>query len=52
MSRLGIDVFAGAYNITGEQYYQMVFVNQLPEAYIPASNNVGFFGGASLNLNF
>ena len=36
---LDLDVFAGADNITGTQYYYMVFVNQLPDAYLPAPYN-------------
>lgn len=49
--RWSLDVFAGASNITGEQYYHMVFVNQLPDAYIPAPKDANFFGGASLKVH-
>ncbi|MEZ4843026.1 MAG: TonB-dependent receptor plug domain-containing protein [Bacteroidia bacterium] len=44
--------FAGATNITGTKYYNMVFVNQLPDAYIPAPNEINFFGGLNLKYYF
>lgn len=47
-----LDAYAGANNITGSQYYYMVFVNQLPDAYIPAPNEINFFGGVNLKYNF
>lgn len=50
--QLDLDVYAGAQNITGAQYFYMVFVNQLPDAYIPASQDINFFGGISLNYHF
>ena len=46
------DAFFGINNITGTQYYYMVFVNQLPDAYLPAPNKANYFGGISLNYNF
>lgn len=46
------DVYAGANNITGSQYYYMVFVNQIPDAYIPAPNEINYFGGVNLKYNF
>ncbi len=50
--KFSLDVYAGANNITGTQYYNMVFVNQLPDAYIPAPNEINFFGGINLNYTF
>jgi len=50
--RFGIDVFAGANNITGTQYYYMVFLNQLPDAYLPAPAGINFFGGLGIKYNF
>lgn len=47
-----IDAFAGATNLTGVQYYYMVFVNQLPDAYIPAPLKTNYFGGVNLKYNF
>ncbi len=47
-----MNVYAGANNITSEQYYNMVFVNQLPDAYIPAPNEINFFSGINLKYNF
>lgn len=52
IGRFGIDVYAGANNITSEQYYQMVFVNQLSDAYIPAPNEINYFGGLNLKYKF
>jgi iron complex outermembrane receptor protein len=47
-----LDFYAGATNITSEQYYNMVFVNQLPDAYIPAIASTNFFGGVQLKYSF
>jgi iron complex outermembrane recepter protein len=46
------DVYVGATNLTNTKYYLMVFVNQLPDAYIPAPNTANFFGGVNLKYNF
>lgn len=46
------DAYAGANNITSSQYYYMVFINQVPDAYIPAPNEINFFGGLNLKYNF
>jgi iron complex outermembrane receptor protein len=46
-----LDVYFGATNITGEKYYLMVFVNQLPDGYIPAPKNANVFGGINLKYN-
>jgi iron complex outermembrane receptor protein len=47
-----IDAYVGATNITNTRYYMMVFVNQLPDAYIPAPRNAVIFGGVNLKYNF
>lgn len=52
IKNFGLDVYAGASNITGTQYYYMVFVNQLPDAYIAAPNEINFFGGIKLKYTF
>lgn len=49
---LDFDLFLGATNITGTQYAYMVFVNQLPDAYLPAPYKVNYFGGINLKYNF
>jgi iron complex outermembrane recepter protein len=46
------DLYFGINNITGTQYYYMVFVNQLPDAYLPAPNKANYFGGINLKYNF
>ncbi|MEZ4900106.1 MAG: TonB-dependent receptor [Saprospiraceae bacterium] len=52
MQKWDLDLYAGVQNITGTQYFYMVFVNQLPDAYIPASQDINFFGGIGLNYHF
>lgn len=52
IKQIDFDVYAGANNITGTQYYNMVFVNQLPDAFIPAPNEINFFGGLNVKYTF
>lgn len=47
-----IDAYFGVNNITGTQYPFMVFVNQLPDAYLPAPLKANYFGGLNLRYNF
>ena len=47
-----IDAFFGVNNITGTQYAYMVFVNQLPDAYLPAPFKANYFGGINLKYIF
>jgi iron complex outermembrane recepter protein len=47
-----VDINFGVNNITGTQYPFMVFVNQLPDAYLPAPLNANYFGGINLKYNF
>lgn len=47
-----LDAYFGINNITGVQYYYMVFVNQLPDAYLPAPYKANYFGGVALKYNF
>jgi iron complex outermembrane recepter protein len=47
-----VDASFGASNIGGVQYYNMVFVNQLPDAYLPAPLKTVYFGGVNLRYNF
>lgn len=51
-SHFDIDAFFGVNNITGVQYPLMIFVNQLPDAYIPAPPKAVIFGGINLKFNF
>jgi iron complex outermembrane receptor protein len=46
------DVFFGINNITGVQYPIMIFVNQLPDAYIPAPPKAVVYGGLNLKYRF
>lgn len=45
---LNVNAYFGVNNITGSQYYYMVFVNQMPDAYLPAPRKANFYGGLSL----
>lgn len=51
-NHLNLDLFAGANNITGTQYPYMVFLNQLPDAYLPAPNEINYFGGLNVKYTF
>ena len=51
-AHVDLDASLGANNITGTQYYNMVFVNQLPDAYLPAPRNTVFFGTLGVKYNF
>jgi iron complex outermembrane receptor protein len=50
-SHFDLDAYFGINNITGVQYPIMVFVNQLPDAYIPAPPKAVFYGGINLKYN-
>jgi iron complex outermembrane receptor protein len=52
IKRIGVNLYAGANNITGAQSYYMVFVNQLPDAYIPAPYEINFYGGVNIKYLF
>jgi iron complex outermembrane receptor protein len=41
----------GINNIGGTKYPMMVFVNQLPDAYLPAPPNAVVYGGINLKYN-
>ncbi|HLZ17696.1 MAG TPA: TonB-dependent receptor [Cyclobacteriaceae bacterium] len=47
-----VDASFGANNITGKQYYQMVFINQQPDTYLPGPTRINFFGGLNLKYIF
>jgi iron complex outermembrane receptor protein len=49
---INLDAYFGVNNITGAQYYYMIFVNQLPDAYLPAPEKANYYGGISLKYNF
>ncbi len=49
---LDLDLYAGVNNITGKQYYYMLFLNQLNDAYLPAPNKANYYGGVNLKYNF
>jgi iron complex outermembrane receptor protein len=52
LNHIGLDVYFGANNITNTHYYYMVFLNQLPDAYLPAPNKINYFGGINLKYIF
>lgn len=49
---LNVNAYFGVNNITGTQYYYMVFLNQLPDAYLPAPRKANFYGGLGLSAIF
>ncbi|HET7896812.1 MAG TPA: TonB-dependent receptor, partial [Flavisolibacter sp.] len=49
---VNLDAYVGADNLAGVQYYNMIFVNQLPDAYLPAPKGVYYFGGVNLKYYF
>ena len=51
-SHFDLDVFVGSDNITNTQYPYMVFVNQIPDAYLPAPLKANTYGGVNLKFNF
>jgi iron complex outermembrane receptor protein len=51
-SHFDLDASVGASNIGGVQYYNMIFVNQLPDAYLPAPLKTVYFGAVGLKYNF
>jgi iron complex outermembrane receptor protein len=47
-----VDVYFGTDNITNTQFPYMVFVNQIPDAYLPAPLKANYYGGINLKYNF
>jgi iron complex outermembrane recepter protein len=47
-----INAFFGVNNIAGTKYPIMVFVNQIPDAYIAAPAKANYYGGVNLKFNF
>ncbi|GGG45817.1 TonB-dependent receptor [Bizionia arctica] len=52
LNHFDLDVYAGVNNITGTQYYYMLFLNQLNDAYLPAPYEANFYGGVNLKYHF
>jgi iron complex outermembrane receptor protein len=47
-----VDAYFGVNNMMSKQYYQMVFINQQPDTYLPGPNNINYFGGLNLKYSF
>jgi iron complex outermembrane receptor protein len=47
-----LDAYFGVNNITEEKYYLMVFINQIPDAYLPAAKHAVYYGGLNVKYNF
>jgi len=47
-----MNLYVGANNMTCTQYYTMVFLNQLPDSYIPGADKINFYGGVGLRYYF
>ena len=52
LKHFAVDAYLGCNNLTGQQNYVMVFLNQLPDAYLPAPRQANFFGGLNLKYIF
>ncbi|MBL7769036.1 MAG: TonB-dependent receptor [Flavipsychrobacter sp.] len=52
LKHFAVDAYLGCNNLTGQQNYVMVFLNQLPDAYLPAPREANFFGGLNLKYIF
>jgi iron complex outermembrane receptor protein len=52
VDQFSLDVYAGIDNIAETQYYYMVFLNQLEDAYLPAPLKSAVYGGINLKYNF
>ena len=52
IAHFDLDAFFGINNIGGTQYPIMIFVNQIPDAYMPAPKNAVVYGGKNLKYNF
>ena len=51
-NHVAIDAFFGTNNITNTKYPMMIFVNQLPDAYIPAPDKANYYGGINFKYTF
>jgi iron complex outermembrane receptor protein len=47
-----LDVFAGVNNITNTAYPIKVFVNQLPDAFVPGPRKANYYGGVNVKYIF
>ncbi len=47
-----LNVYAGINNITNTKYPLMVFINQIPDAYIVGPVKANYYGGLNLKYNF
>jgi iron complex outermembrane receptor protein len=46
------NLYAGANNIAGIKYYNMVFINQVPDIYLPGPDKINYFGGINIKYCF
>lgn len=51
-SHFDLDVYFGVNNITSTQYPIKVFVNQLPDAFVPGPAKANYFGGINIKYIF
>lgn len=51
-SHFDADLYFGAQNITSQKHYQMLFVNQLPDSYLPGPKDINYFGGLNFRYIF
>lgn len=46
------DAYFGMNNMMSKQYYQMVFINQQPDTYLPGPSYINYFVGLNLKYTF
>jgi iron complex outermembrane receptor protein len=47
-----VDAYLGANNMASKQYYQMVFINQQPDTYLPGPRWINYYAGVNLKYTF
>jgi len=47
-----VDAYLGANNIGNKQYYQMVFINQQPDTYLPGPRWINYYAGVNVKYTF
>ena len=52
LGHFDVDIFVGINNIASTQYPIKIFVNQLPDAFVPGPAKANYFGGVNIKYNF
>jgi iron complex outermembrane receptor protein len=51
-THLNLDIYFGVNNITNTKHPIMVFINQIPDAYVAGPRYANYYGGLNLKYNF